>query len=237
MHPFFPYGPLEQLDDNLWHRVGEWKNTTPFKRRMTVVRFFGNQLFVHNPFALTEADYVDLQKLGEVKLIAAPNKFHCSEAALFKNKFPNAKLLVSEGAFPKVSKELLPEGLLPGNWPIDVDNEIECFEFEGTRLLHESVFYHVQSKTLIVTDLCFNMQSDQPFLNRKMLEANGIYKEFGPSRVFKYVFVNDRTLAKASFERILEWDFERVIVNHGDIVEKNAKSLLIEKLHKLGLLN
>ncbi|MBR9652572.1 hypothetical protein [Thalassovita aquimarina] len=36
---------------------------------------------------------------------------------------------------------------------------------------------------------------------------------------------NDRKAAKASLQRILDWDFERIIIAHGDNIDSNAKAV------------
>jgi len=46
----------------------------------------------------------------------------------------------------------------------------------------------------------------------------GVLDHLAPSRMFR-LFLRDRQAARQSLERILAWDFDRVIVSHGDIVE------------------
>jgi len=36
----------------------------------------------------------------------------------------------------------------------------------------------------------------------------------------------DRRAAKQSLERILEWDFDRIILSHGENIESDAKAVL-----------
>jgi glyoxylase-like metal-dependent hydrolase (beta-lactamase superfamily II) len=38
--------------------------------------------------------------------------------------------------------------------------------------------------------------------------------------------MSDHDAARASLERILEWDFDRVIIGHGDIVETDGREKL-----------
>jgi hypothetical protein len=40
------------------------------------------------------------------------------------------------------------------------------------------------------------------------------------------VVTRDRTAARASLERILEWDFERIVMSHGAICEASGKDEL-----------
>jgi hypothetical protein len=36
----------------------------------------------------------------------------------------------------------------------------------------------------------------------------------------------DKPAAARSLERILDWDFERVVLAHGDLIETNAKAIV-----------
>ena len=47
------------------------------------------------------------------------------------------------------------------------------------------------------------------------------YGRFGPSTLDPWL-IRDRAAARASLERILAWDFDRVIVAHGDVLERGG---------------
>jgi hypothetical protein len=97
--------------------------------------------------------------------------------------------------------------------------------FYGNKMEQEVVFFHKASRTLILTDLCFNVRRATAPLQRivaRLLDING---KFAPSRLFRVTTRNKRT-ARASRDRILRWDFDRVIVAHGDIVESGGKAAL-----------
>jgi hypothetical protein len=51
------------------------------------------------------------------------------------------------------------------------------------------------------------------------------YGRLGPTTLDRFI-VRDSTAARESLERILEWDFDRVIVAHGDVVESGGKEML-----------
>lgn len=56
--------------------------------------------------------------------------------------------------------------------------------------------------------------------------VNGMWRRFGPSRLIRLLAVSDRRALGRSIERILEWDFERILPGHGEVVEKGAKEAL-----------
>jgi flavorubredoxin len=51
----------------------------------------------------------------------------------------------------------------------------------------------------------------------------------GTSRLVK-LCVKDRAAVRESLEEILSWDFERVVVSHGEIITENAKETLRQVL-------
>ena len=38
----------------------------------------------------------------------------------------------------------------------------------------------------------------------------------------------DKTAARKSLKRILQWDFERIVIAHGDLIETDAKATALE---------
>ena len=50
---------------------------------------------------------------------------------------------------------------------------------------------------------------------------------FGPHRIVRFA-IRDRAAARRSLERILAWDFERVVVSHGEVLETGGKRAVEE---------
>jgi hypothetical protein len=97
--------------------------------------------------------------------------------------------------------------------------------FQGNKIEEEVVFFHRSSRTLIVTDLCFNLPRVRSPLQRiapNLLDING---RFGPSRLSR-VLTCDRKAARASLERVLQWDFDHIIMAHGDVLQSGGKAAL-----------
>ena len=53
----------------------------------------------------------------------------------------------------------------------------------------------------------------------------GSYGRFGPSSLDPWL-IRDRAAARASLERILAWDFDRVVVAHGAVLEHGGRDAL-----------
>jgi hypothetical protein len=51
------------------------------------------------------------------------------------------------------------------------------------------------------------------------------YGRFGPSKLDP-LLIRDRRAARESLERILGWDFDRVVVAHGDVLASGGREAL-----------
>lgn len=233
--PVQPYGELRQHAPGLWTLEGEWYDT-PFRRRMTVMRLDSGGLVIHSAIRLRDEDWARLDALGPVQVVVAPNRFHGSEAHVYKARHPRARLFVSRGAERELRARCEVDGLLPAEWPPELEREVVCLELEGTRCgLHECVFLHRASRTLVLTDAAFNLQDEPRGLTRLLFRLNRIHRRFGPSRLFRRLFVGDLARARASFARLLEWEFERVVVSHGEVVEHDGREALRRGCAEMGL--
>ena len=57
------------------------------------------------------------------------------------------------------------------------------------------------------------------------MRLNGCFGRLGTTRVLRNTF-HDRDAVLASVKDVLAWDFDRIIVGHGDIVESGGKEAL-----------
>jgi hypothetical protein len=97
-------------------------------------------------------------------------------------------------------------------------NQLESLLLRGFRL-DEVVLFHPSSATLVLTDLCFNIHRSSSQLSRLFFRANGMWQHFGPSRLIRRFGVSDHAALRKSLEKVLEWEFERIVPGHGDIIE------------------
>lgn len=227
-----PYQPIQVLDENIFTVDGEWFETA-MRRRMTILRKKDGGLVIHNAIRFREKDYASIEALGRVDAIAVPNIFHASDAPVYAERFPQAKVFVPKVVLKKLSKAMKVNGSLEENWPYA--SEIAVVPFAGR--LGESAFIHHASKTLVLTDLSFNMRSGDFKSSVERTAAkliNDMLDRFGPSRVCKWVFL-DKKAAEEGLAKVCRFDFERIIVNHGHLVPANGKKILIEGFeHRYG---
>jgi hypothetical protein len=99
----------------------------------------------------------------------------------------------------------------------------------GSPRVNEIVFLHRATRTLLLTDLAFNVQHAASLAGRMFFRLAGVYGRFATSRLMR-LMVRDRVAARMAAERILDWDFDRVIVAHGEVLERGGRDALRDAL-------
>jgi hypothetical protein len=99
--------------------------------------------------------------------------------------------------------------------------QIEQHLFRGAPPLNEVVFFQPASRTLVLTDLAFNIPKEAA---RRSLLFYWLWDvgNFGPHRFVRLRGIRDRQAARGSIEKILSWNFDRVIVSHGEVLETDG---------------
>lgn len=192
--------------------------------RMTVVRLSDGSLWLHSPVPLDAEARAELDALGPVRHIIAPSKVHHFFYAECRAAYPEARGYAAPG-LPEKKRRLAFDEVLSDAAPAAWAGQIEQLLFAGAPFVNEVVFLHPASRTLVLTDIAFNMLDSGHAPTRLWLRAMGARGRFGPHRVVRRMF-RDRAAAAASVERILAWDFDRVIVAHGAVVQEKGKRLV-----------
>lgn len=210
---------FEQITDGVWHATHDHTITggAQFRTRTTLVRLEDGTLWMHSPIPLDDELASEIAELGEVRHIVAPNGFHDRYAAAAKQRYPQATLWGSPVL--KHSKEQPPVDAWLGETKPSWSNEIQYLCIEGVPKVDEFVFLHPSSGTLILTDLLFQIRYPVNTLTKMILWMAGANKgKLAQSRLWRSI-TKDRGAAGRSVEKMLDWDFERVVLAHGDFVE------------------
>lgn len=186
-----------------------------------------------SPCELSEDDIFNIKSSTEVSDIVAPNLLHHHYIIKALGAFPRARLWHAPGMMEKIPEVPWQRPLDLKTWPFR--RELELHMIEGAPRVNECVFYHRATKTLYVTDLCFNIEHPKGFLTPVTFRMMGTYKKFAVSNMWNR-FVEDKEAFKKSMNYILSWDFERIVMAHGEIVEHEAKTRLRTSLASLGLI-
>ena len=219
--------PLRQLADDLW--VAERPQTfwgLPVGTRMTVIRLSGGRLLLHSPVALDPPLREELDALGRVCFAVAPNRVHHLYAGEVARVYPEARLWVAPGLERK-RPDLAFEAVLDDEAPVEWRGEVDQVFFRGRPYENEVTFFHRASRTLILCDLAFNFGPRAATTTRWLMKLIRSYGRLGPSKLDP-LLIRDRALARESLQRILAWDFDRVIVAHGEVRERGGHEALRE---------
>jgi hypothetical protein len=189
--------------------------------RMTVVRLRDGGLLLHSPVRLDAGTRSALDALGPVRAVVAPSKVHHLFVGDYTPVYPDAVVYGAPGLAAKRPRLRVDHVLgdeAPADWRGDIDQHV----FRGAPVLNEVVFLHRSTRTLVLTDLAFNVPaagtSGAPIFHWLV----GAAGRFGPHRMVR-AFIRDRRAARASVDRLLGWDFDRVIVSHGNVLEAGGR--------------
>jgi hypothetical protein len=164
-----------------------------------------------------------IDSIGTVRWIVAPNSFHYLYAPSFAAHYPDAELLVSAGLRERVP-EFPPADEIRARVPELWDGAVDVAVLGPVRGISETAFFHVPSKTLVLTDVAFHMTRFATAYERIGWRLSGVPKTFGPSRTARMLLLGDRVEAARFLRAVDAWPFERIVMAHGDVVERNAKA-------------
>lgn len=193
--------------------------------RMTVLDT-GDGLLVHSPL---DVDPAMLEPVGEPRWVVAPNKLH----HLYAGPWLEAGLSGwAAPGLPDKRSDLAFDGVLDGpSHPFG--DAIEIVSMGCFPMANEVVFLHRPSRTLVVTDLVFHFTRDAPWMTRAAMTLLLGYPGCCMTVLERVGF--DRPRARREIGAILELDFDRLIMSHGEIVETGGKEALRRAAGWLGL--
>ena len=191
--------------------------------RMTVVRLNNGELMLYSPVTITPSLKQEIDQLGKVAHIVCPNSFHHMYAGQALSIYPNA-MLHGPAPLHKKRKDLSFNAVLNEIPHSDWQDQLIPLSIDGS-LMHETVFFHTQSKTLLTCDIVENFESSPHLLTRIWLKLGGCHGRISWPIILRLVYINRRA-ARKSFEKLFELPFTKVILAHGDIIEVDAKDKL-----------
>lgn len=241
--PYEPIGTLKRVDDDIWIADGpvigmKWLWTElPFPTRMTVVRLADGSLWVHSPVALSGGLKAELDELGPVRFIVAPNRIHYWWVGEWRIAYPDAIAF----AAPRVEEEA-------GKHGISFDRELTGIPEDGWageidqvlvpgRFMTEAVFFHRASATLILTDLIENFEPEKVHsrFGRFLMRLGGVTHPHGSMpRDLRMTFWGYEAKVRAAVEKMISWQPRRILLAHGRRYEANAVGELRRAFHWTG---
>lgn len=199
-----------------------------FSGRMTIVKLFSGQLLIHSPRDIDADIEAEIEALGPVRFIVAPGNYHHLHIPSCQQAFPSAKTLICPGVERK-RPEIGYDKILSDKAEAEYSDEIDQAVIGGNGIINEVAFFHRPSKTLILVDSIENIGDRTPGTNwvlrfwwKYILRMWNVPK---PAPEYQMGW-KDKDEARRSMERVLGWDFERVIISHGENIVKDAKTVV-----------
>jgi hypothetical protein len=188
--------------------------------RATIMRLADGRLVLHSPIGLDDATVSEIRALGDVRFLIAPSCLHWMFVKASKERFPKARLF----AAPNLKKKLGSFSFepLPEKGELDGAEGLRVERIQGAPKLQEHVFLHESSRSLVLTDLIFNVHACRSLGMRMLFWIGGTWKKTGQSLEWR-LLVKDRAAAAKSAIDVLSWDFERIVVAHGTVVVDDAR--------------
>lgn len=192
--------------------------------RMTVLDLAGG-LLLCSPIAMEASP---LEAIGEPRWVLAPNLFHHLHVGPWVER--GLEAWAARGLDDKRG-DVPWAGIVERRHPFG--DEVEVFPLECIPVTNEVVLLHRPSKTLVTTDLLFNLPATAPWSTRTALRLSGAYPGCRCSVLERVAMKRD--LARRELSEILDRDFDRVILTHGEVVETGGKEALRRAYAWLGL--
>jgi DNA-binding XRE family transcriptional regulator len=217
-------GPFEYLT------VAGIKLPLPFTTRMTVVRLSNGDLFLHSPIKFDERLAKELQKLGAVRHLVSPNQFHYAHIGEWAKAFPETISWASSRVRQRArarhvdvhfTRDL--DASAPEEWRGEIDQTL----FPGG-YFKEFIFFHKNSKTLVLTDTIINIELDkvsEPW--RTATKLAGMYHPYG--QIFfgmRLPLLLQRAKAGAAIGKIHSWQPQRILLSHGRCFDADADEVI-----------
>ncbi len=199
-----------------------------FYSRMTVIRLSDGSLMLHSPCDIDAETKQHVERIGRVAYIVAPGSYHYLHVISAQNAFPEAQTYICPGIErkrPDIDFDWILGDRAAQGWNVDMEQVL----VRGTKYIWEVAFFHKRSQTLILVDLIENIgdQTEGVGWGLKLWWKIVFHMWNRPKPAPEYqIGWKDKRAAGRSLNRILQWDFKRVIIAHGDLIEANSKAVL-----------
>jgi Domain of unknown function (DUF4336) len=218
-----------------------WVVETPLRflgievgRRMTIARLQTGELWIHSPAPFTKELRAALDSIGRPRFVVAASALHGHRfMEQYRDAYPAVELFAPPG-LDRRRKDLAFDGLLGTTPDPRWNDEIDQAPFAG-HLIPEVAFLHRGSRTLIVGDLLVHeRRPTAPLVTRIAWRMEGAFGSLATPRTVRFTTRNKRS-ARVAARQILGWDFDRIIVGHGEIVDSDGKAAFMRAMRWLRL--
>ncbi len=206
--------------------------------RMTVIRLANGSLLLHSPTMFSQALKKELETLGRIRHLVAPNVAHWTFLKAWQEACPDVTTWAARGLRDR--RQVRKSGVrldrdlgdsAPGEWGYG----ISLSTVSGGFGFQETALFHAPTRTLILTDLVLNLELQKlPPLMHPVARLFGVVAPDGmPPPYLRAVIKLQGSRAAQAAARLLALQPERVIFAHGRWFSQNGTAQLRRSLRWL----
>ncbi len=236
---YLPFDRVEPVADGVWTVDARPIRPAglPLPLRMTVLRLSNGDLLLYSPTRHTAHLQREIEALGPIRHLVAPNIAHWMFLGDWQRACPGAKTWGAPGlrerrqvraAGVRLDADL--GSVAPSEWRDEIDQVLVT-----SGPFAEVALFHRRSRTLLVADLVLNVEGERmPPVARTFARLAGILAPNGQAPIYLRLLLkgNARAVA-ASAARLVAFAPQRVIVTHGRSLDKDATEQLRASLSDL----
>ena len=218
--------PPRELADGLFSidRLLRLPGGVAIPTRSVAVRLADGGIVLLAPPHLDPKTREAVSNLGPIRALVAPNSFHYLGLDPWVATFPGAEVYLAPG-LDRRRPELPPGRPLAPSPPPLWAGQLDQAVFGPQRGVSEVAFLHRASRSLLLTDLVFNIRGETDARSRFVWRLYGSWERFGPSRSVRWVLIRGGSSQFSDFlGEIRAWDFDRIVMAHGDVVETGGQA-------------
>lgn len=207
-----PHGPLTPLAPRAWQVTGTLPDL-PLPRNMTLWRMDDGGLWVHSAIACDDATMGQIAALGHPAVLVVPSDIHRLDAAAWKARFPNVRVVCPDGSRARVAEVVPVDGVdtdVPGvvtHRPPGLSDAEHVYEIDVGA-----------GRALVFCDAVQNMRN-LPGLAGLFFQLVGSTGFFGVTRIGRWRLVKDPRAFAAWLEGAGETpDLALLCLSHGEPV-------------------
>ena len=213
---------IRKICENIWIKDSHFKALgCKGSTRMTIVKS-AQGLLIHSPVAINNAERDEINALGDVAHIVAPNLFHHMHFTDCAQMFPHATCWAPEGLAHKISN-LPAHKILDATKPIIDNGELLQLEMNGHKI-NETLFFHAASATLITADFIYNYRAEQNTVEKLLFKLLNCYDKITVP-FYHALSIADKSSFSSSLNAIYNLPVKRIIMSHGRIIESPDAAL------------
>jgi hypothetical protein len=199
--------------------------------RMVVIRLRQGDLLVHSPIPLDDGLRAEIEALGAVRHLVAPNLNHHAHVGPWRGAFPDALLYAVPGLAdkrPDLNVDVELTDTAPEAWVSELEQVVI-----GTFFYRECLLHHAASGSLIMTDTTSRFEGSDHGFSRFVFAVLRLFGDLTLAAPVALSMLRSRRESRAKMDRVLTWDIDRLVPAHGIIIERDARGRLRKRFRWL----